>query len=107
MSELTLLLLQIGFNLSELTATAAELPEAVSRPLKTLRLQLGEHFDALSEGAAAILPKPSTADLEAVTRELLALPRSECRDRAIAAAVGLRHTLLSFHRQADLAGSAP
>lgn len=99
--------LQIGFNLSELTATAAELPEAVSRPLKTLRLQLGEHFDALSEGAAAILPKPSIADLEAVTRELLALPRSECRDRAIAAAVGLRHTLLSFHRQADLAGSAP
>lgn len=99
--------LQIGFNLSELTVTAAELPATVSRPLKTLQLQLGEHFNALSEGAAEILPKPSLADLEAVTLELLVLPRTESRDRAIAAAVGLRHTLLSLHRQADLAGSAP
>ena len=98
--------LQIGFSLSELAAVAAQLPDAVRHPLHALRLGLGNHFDALSYGAAESLPKPSVNDLEAVTQKLLVLPRSEARDRAIAAAVGLRQNLVSFHRQVDAAAGS-
>jgi uncharacterized membrane protein YccC len=95
--------LQIGFNLSELATVAAQLPDAYRRSLRALHAQLGAYFDALSEGAAESLSKPSMDEIETVTHELLTLPRSALRDRGVAAAVGLRQNLLSVHRQTDTA----
>jgi len=98
--------LQIGFNLSELAAVAAQLPEA-RRSVRALDIYLAGYFNALAEGGAKSLGKPTANGIEIVTQHLLAMPPSEVRDRGVAAAVGLRENLMSLQRQVSAAeGSA-
>lgn len=87
--------LQIGFNLMELIDVAAALPAADQRRLLNLRVQLATYFRTLSRRPVSASATSIFPALEALLAALLNLDPSQRRERAIAAAVGLKQNLLA------------